>query len=174
MRFQHVKVNVSSYGKLSKKERCLNEQICSQYLPCYKRCMCGTMLMQILSTCYHFNLCFIVMFHGCDSIAVWNSGYILWLCYLVSTYLLFHQGRWYYDKSSIFVFYLSSNIPPVSGSGHTFHVSSPTATTFHLPVICHFNFLDVLNEIYAKHIHSTISWMSSFWYCVTCSFVSTQ
>ena len=59
MRIQHVNVNVSSCGTLSKNERCLYKQIFSQYLSCYKRYMCGNLLMQILSTCYHFNLCFI-------------------------------------------------------------------------------------------------------------------
>ena len=54
-----MNVNVSSCGMLSKKERCLDEQIFSQYLPCYKRCMCGNLLMQTLSTCYRFNFCFI-------------------------------------------------------------------------------------------------------------------
>ena len=54
-----MNVNVSSCGMLIKKEKSLNEQIFSQYLPCYKRCMCGNSLMQILSTCYRFNLCFI-------------------------------------------------------------------------------------------------------------------
>jgi len=54
-----VNVNVSSCGMLSKKERCLDKQIFSHYLPCYKRCMCGNLLMQILNICYRFNLCFI-------------------------------------------------------------------------------------------------------------------
>ena len=62
MRIQHVNVNVSSCYMLSKKERCLDEQIFSQYLSCYKRWMCGNSLMQILSTCYLFNLCFIHLF----------------------------------------------------------------------------------------------------------------
>lgn len=59
MRNQLVYVNVSSCGMLSRKERCLDEQIFSQYLPRYKMCMCGNSLMQILSTYYCFNLCFI-------------------------------------------------------------------------------------------------------------------